>query len=173
MNREYVQRITVSLPQDVYEELNSIVDQSGFVNRSQLVSEMLRQEILVRKQENDAHVMAGTITYFYDEGFPHLHSRLVAIQRKYVSEVISSLSVLLENEYRMEVLVVQGPVRTLKAVLNEITGCRGVETVRLSLSRTVLPPIHAPQNKSNQQNTEQETVPEGATSYQRTGGTKP
>ncbi len=142
MNKEYVQRITVSLPQDIFDELNTIVAESGFVNRSQLVSEMLRQEILVRKQKSEEEVMAGTMAYFYDEGFPHLHSKLVAIQRKYVDEVISSLSVLLERDYRMEVLVVQGPVKKLKAVLNEITGCRGVETARLSLSKTILPPIH-------------------------------
>ena len=142
MSKEYVQRITVSLPQDIYEELNTIVTDNGYINRSQLVSEMLRQEILVRKQKDENEVMAGTIAYFYDEGFPHLQAKLVAIQRKYIDEVISSLSVLLERNSRMEVLVVQGPVGRLKAVLNEITGCRGVETARLSLSRTILPPIH-------------------------------
>ncbi len=142
MAKEYVQRITVSLPQDIYEELNTIVGENGYVNRSQLVSEMLRQEILIRKQKDENEIMAGTIAYFYDEGFPHLHSKLVSIQRKYIDEVISSLSVLLEENSRMEVLVVQGPVGRLKAVLNEITGCRGVETARLALSRTILPPIH-------------------------------
>ena len=48
----------------------------------------------------------------------------------------------LEDDKRMEVLVVQGPARRLNELVAALVRIRGVETGALSLTNAVLPPIH-------------------------------
>ncbi len=55
--------------------------------------------------------MAGTITIVYDESKGNLLQRLAELERRFLDEVISSLHVQLENDHRIEVLLVQGPAR--------------------------------------------------------------
>ncbi|BDV41137.1 CopG family transcriptional regulator [Geotalea uraniireducens] len=139
-----VKRICISLPESLSEELDRIMAESSFQNRSNAVAEMLRDALITRREKhNDREVMAGSITIFYDESRNQIQERLVEIQRAYLKEVVSSLNVMLENNYRMEVLIVQGPVYRLRALVQELIGCKGVETGKLTLTGSTLPPLHA------------------------------
>lgn len=140
--KEGVQRISISLPAALARQLDALVQQRGFRNRSQAVSEMIHQEIDRRHLRDENVIMAGTITLFYQEGKASLTHRLAAIQRSHIDEVISSQHVLLENNHTMEVLLVQGPAKKLNAIADELVSCKGVTTGGLNLSTAVLPPIY-------------------------------
>lgn len=139
-----VRRICIALPESLAEELDQITASSSFQNRSNAVTEMLRDALLSRREKlNQREVMAGSITIFYDESRNQIQQRLAEIQRAYLKEVVSSLNVMLENNSRMEVLIVQGPVYRLQALAQELVACKGVETGKLTLTGTTLPPLHA------------------------------
>lgn len=136
------QRVSLSLPGDVYDGLETLVRERGYENRSLAVTEILRREIVHERRSNPNSVMAGTICLFYDEGRPGLRERVSQILRNYLKEVVASLGVMLEKDQRMEVLVVQGPVHTLDELIADLNSCRGLETGRLSLTNAILPPLH-------------------------------
>jgi CopG family nickel-responsive transcriptional regulator len=135
-------RTSISLPLQLYKQLDALVEARGFRNRSQALREMIHQQLARFSRENGDDIMAGTITLFYDESKANLSTRLSAIQRKHIDEVISSQHVQLENNHTMEVLVVQGPARKLQIIADELVSCKGVTTGGLNLSNIVLPPIH-------------------------------
>lgn len=137
-----VKRITVSLLPEVYDALDRLIDQRGFQSRSQAVAEMIQQSALEHRRELGDEVMAGTITLFYDESRPGLLQTLSDIQRSHIDEVISSQHILLENEHTMEVLLVQGPAKRLKAISDELITAKGVKSGRLTIFSMILPPIH-------------------------------
>lgn len=139
-----VVRVSLSLPSEVYEGLDQLVQTRGYENRSQAVGEILRKELVVHRKNLPDSVMAGTISVFYDEGKPGIQTKVAAILRSHVKEVVSSLSVMLEDQRRMEVLVVQGPVQVLDSLVRDLNACRGLETGQLVLSSAVLPPLYAP-----------------------------
>lgn len=87
--------------------------------------------------------MAGTVTLLYDHQKPGLMQQLSNIQHVHVNEVISSFRVLLENHHTMDVILIQGPAKTLRSITNKFLACKGVLGGRLNLTRTVMPPIHA------------------------------
>jgi len=137
-----VQRISLSLPADVAEALDFVMEARGAQNRSQVVASILREELIGLRRSNPDEVMAGTITLFYEEGQSGLPGRLAALQRVHVKEVVSSLSVLLEKSMRMDVLVVQGPMQVLDTLVLALTTLKGVRTGKLTLTNAVLPPLY-------------------------------
>ena len=148
-SRVPAQRVSLSLPGDVYDGLEVLVRERGYENRSLAVSEILRRELIHERRNNPHSVMAGTICLFYDEARLGLRERVSQILRNYLKEVVASLSVMLERDQRMEVLVVQGPVQTLDEMIADLNSCRGLETGRLSLTNAILPPLHSSEEPEN------------------------
>lgn len=139
--KDRVCRISVSLPEDTYEQLESLVVSRGFESRSQAIAEMVNQSALDEAEELGDEVMAGTITIFYHEAKGTLLRDLAAIEREHIDEVISSQHVLLEDDHVMEVVIVQGSARKLKKICNRFRACKGVRAGRLSLSSMIMPPL--------------------------------
>jgi CopG family nickel-responsive transcriptional regulator len=121
----------------------------GYRNRSQAMAQMIRNTLLDHYEQSGNRIMAGTITLIYDEAQADLKTRLTAIQRHHIDSVISCLNVLLEKDYSLEVLLVQGPVDTLNKIVKEIRACKGVENCKLVLSSALMPPIHRKTGANN------------------------
>lgn len=140
---EKVHRISISLPESLTRQLDRMVVEGGYKNRSQAIAQMIRTTLLDHYEQKGEQVMAGALTLVYNEAQPNLKAKLLRIQRKYIDSVISSLNVLLEDDFSLEILQVQGPVNTLNTILKEIRACKGVESCKLVLSSALIPPIHA------------------------------
>lgn len=135
------QRITISLPDPVFQQFEELMVERGFQNRSQAIAEVLSQHIADYYSLKGNRMMAGTITLFYDHKRPGLKQQIADIQHESIREVISSLHVLLENSNTMEVILVQGAAKRLRQIANKLLACKGVLAGRLNLSRTLMPPI--------------------------------
>ena len=137
-----VKRISISLPQDAFRDLNNLVKARGFENRSQAIAEMINSSCIEHYKQRGTTIMAGTITLFYDESRPGLLEQLAAIERENIDEVISSQHILLEENHTMEVILVQGPARRLKFISDKLITCKGVKSGRLVIMSMLMPPIH-------------------------------
>ncbi|HEY5895350.1 MAG TPA: nickel-responsive transcriptional regulator NikR [Chthoniobacterales bacterium] len=135
-------RISISLPVTLFDELDSMVATRGYASRSEAISKMISEQLVQHKQELGKAIMAGTITLVYDHFKPGLTFRLLKIQHKWLKEVISSQRVQLENHHSLEVLLVQGPGYRLKQIASELISCKGVQHGYLTVTSTILPPIH-------------------------------
>ncbi|MGJ8637768.1 MAG: CopG family ribbon-helix-helix protein [Opitutaceae bacterium] len=136
------QRISVSLPSHLAKALDEMVDSRGFQNRSQAVAEMIETSLIDHQQQDEATIMAGTVTLFYDSAKPGLLQKLATIEREHLEECISSQHVLLEGHYIMEVLLVQGPVQRLRDLTNCMLACKGVSSGGLTLTSKLIPQLH-------------------------------
>ena len=137
-----VSRISISLPEDLLEDLDQMVQARGFSSRSHAVSTILHRSMVEDRHETGDHVMAGTITLFYDHLANGLQDRLAALQRRHIAEVISSLHVHLMQNQTLEVILVQGPARKLQAIADTMITERGVLSGRLELAAALIPQIH-------------------------------
>lgn len=140
--KEAVSRISVSLPEVLLYEFDTMVSQRGFESRSQAVADMIRNSLGEFRQKHGKEIMAGTITLVYDHSRPGLQKQLADLQYRYVDEVISSLHVNLQCAHIMEVILVQGPASLLQTIADELTTCRGVISGKLQLTSAILPPVH-------------------------------
>jgi CopG family nickel-responsive transcriptional regulator len=146
--RQPVQRISISLPDSVYRELDEMIEERGIESRSKLITELINQAVIEHQEDKGEQIMAGTITLLYDEAKGPLLQKLAEIEREHIDEVISSLHVQLEKSHRMEVILVQGPAGKLKRITDRLVGCKGVRTGKLTLSSIIIPPLHPLPSKS-------------------------
>jgi CopG family nickel-responsive transcriptional regulator len=137
-----VSRISISLPEKLLSDLDRMVQQRGFESRSQAVNEMLHKFLLEHKNDVGDDVMVGIIALFYNNAVPGLQKQLADLQVRYIDEVISSLHVHLMNNKTMEVVLVQGPARTLQMITDEMTSRRGVISGRIHLVAALIPQLH-------------------------------
>jgi CopG family nickel-responsive transcriptional regulator len=146
-NNDGLRRITVSMPEETFQAFERMVAERGFDSRSQAVAEMIHQHSALHLGKIGKEVMAGTLTLVYDESKSALLRDLSRIFRQHVAEVISSQHVLLEDEHVLEVILMQGPAKTLREITNKLATCKGVKTAHLTLTPHLIPPIHAKANQ--------------------------
>jgi len=137
-----VVRFSVSLPPEVAADLDGMVENRGLPSRSAAVAEMVRAQLVRHRIALGSSTLAGTITLVYRSSGGGVRSRIAGIQRKYLKETITSQHAFLENDYSLEVLLVQGPADSLRDLCNELTKCRGVEQADLTFTSALLPQLH-------------------------------
>ena len=137
-----VSRISISLPEKLLRDLDRMVKARGFDSRSRAINEMLHNTLLEHKNDLGDDVMVGIVALFYDNSVPGLQKQLADLQVRYIDEVISSLHVHLMNNQTMEVVLVQGPARTLQIITDEMTSRRGVISGRMHLVAALIPQVH-------------------------------
>jgi CopG family transcriptional regulator, nickel-responsive regulator len=144
---EPVARISVSLPGEVCRGLDRLVVARGFENRSQAVASIINERLIEQHRESAEGIMAGTITLFYNETRNNVTGELATLKRQFLDEVIGSLQVQLENNHVMEVIVVQGPVKSLERFTDQLVVRKGVKVGKLTLTSSIMPPVHPLERK--------------------------
>jgi CopG family nickel-responsive transcriptional regulator len=119
-----------------------MVGERGFISRSQAIADMLHQFLIEHKRERGDDIMVGTVTLVYDNSVPGLQRQLADLQARHIDEVISSLHVHLVRNQTMEVILVQGPVKTLQGIADEMISRRGVITGKMHLVAALMPQVH-------------------------------
>lgn len=140
--RALVSRISISLAEDLLQDLDLMVGSRGFASRSQAVSSILHRALTDHRQTVGDRVMVGTVTLFYNHLATGVQQKLADLQRRYIDEVISSLHVHLEQNQTLEVLLVQGPARKLQRIADEMIAMKGVISGHLQLAAALIPPVH-------------------------------
>lgn len=137
-------RLSMSLPAELSRKLDMMVEERELPSRSQLIAELIRHalakhESLTRPDE----MLAGTITLVYRGDRGRVRHQLAQTQADYLTEVISSQHVFLEQDQSLEVLLVQGPAVRLKELCDALRRVRGVHQLELVTTTALLPPLHA------------------------------
>jgi CopG family nickel-responsive transcriptional regulator len=108
MDKDRIARFGVSLSRSLLKELDRMVKQKGYRNRSLAIGDMVRDHLVEHQQEMTDSEVAGTITLVYDHHRPHVQKTLTDLQHHRVDTIISSLHVHLDHDNCLEVLVVRG-----------------------------------------------------------------
>jgi CopG family nickel-responsive transcriptional regulator len=141
-NGRQVSRISISLPEELLSDLDRMVNKRGFETRSQAVNDMLHRSLVEHKHKLGDDVMVGIVTLFYNNSVSGLQKQLADLQFQYIDEVISSLHVHLMHNQTMEVILVQGPARSLQMIADEMTSRRGVISGKMYLVASLIPQLH-------------------------------
>ncbi|MES2492592.1 MAG: CopG family ribbon-helix-helix protein [Pseudomonadota bacterium] len=135
-------RLSVSLPADLFAELDAMVAERDVPNRSQMIAELIRQELAQHSaRERPETVLAGTVTLIYRAESGRVRHALAQVQLGYIAEIISSQHIFLEDDQSLEVLLVQGAAQRLHALSDALRKVRGVQQTKLVTTTALLPPL--------------------------------
>ncbi len=86
-----VSRFSVSLPGRLLEDLDAMVREKGYANRSLAIADMVRDGLVEHRQNFDDREIAGTTTLVYDHHRSQVQAVLTDLQHDHHHDVISTI----------------------------------------------------------------------------------
>jgi CopG family nickel-responsive transcriptional regulator len=136
MKDELAVRFTVSIPPQLMAQLDQMLAEKGYANRSQAVADMIRNDLVDHRQKSGNEEIAGTITLVYDHHKQNVQAVLTDIQHDHHEVIISTMHVHLDHHNCLEVLVVKGKAGVIKAIADELIAAKGVKHGKLTVTTT-------------------------------------
>jgi CopG family nickel-responsive transcriptional regulator len=127
-----MQRVTVTLDDDLMAELDSIIAARGYQNRSEAIRDLARAGIREAAQEAGSNKeCVAALIYTYDHGARDLSKRLVQNFHGHHEMSLATLHVHLDHDNCMEVTVLKGSGKEVQHFADHIIAERGVRHGRL------------------------------------------
>ncbi len=131
-----VTRLSLSLPSGLLPQLDSMVHDKGYHNRSLAMADMIRDRLVEHRQQVGTGEIAGTITLVYDHHKSHVQATLTDIQHDHHQVILSSTHVHLDHHNCLEVLIVRGQANLIKQIADELVAAKGVKHGKLTVTTT-------------------------------------
>jgi CopG family nickel-responsive transcriptional regulator len=126
-------RIGVSLPSNLLNSFDQILHTRGYSSRSEGIRDAIRSYIRYYKWMADITGMRqGVITLVYDHHQRGLIASITDIQHDFMDLIQASLHSHVSHNRCVEVLLVKGDAKDVKAVAERLMAQKGVETVKLT-----------------------------------------
>ena len=133
-------RISITVPENTVEALDQKIVEEHYESRSQAIVDMINHH-LIDQHSSDNSVMVGTLTLLYQRRTANIRIQIGDLQHQYLEQVISSLSVQLDAEKILEVMLPQGKSNDLKQISQQFIALKGVIKGHLELMDAVMPPL--------------------------------
>lgn len=129
-------RFGISIDHNLLESFDRLIEQKGYMNRSEAIRDLLRSALVEEKWQAGDEETVGTVTLVYNHHVRDLSDKLTEQQHSHHNEIISALHVHLDAHNCLEVLVVRGKAREVKKIADELIGVKGVKHGKLVMTTT-------------------------------------
>lgn len=120
-----MQRVTVTLPESLCQELDQFVQDRRYDNRSEAMRDLLRMGLRGPEDNTQGEAM-GVLSYVYDHHTRDLARRLMHHHHDHHALSVTTSHVHLDHDTCLETAILRGPVAALRAYADGVLGQRGV-----------------------------------------------
>jgi len=126
-------RIGVSLPDNLLNRFDSIIEGRGYSSRSEGIRDSIRNYINQYEWMSDIRGRrVGTITVIYDHTKRGLSNAITDIQHDYSDLIKSSTHIHLDHDNCLEVVIFDGEGELVKEMDERLMALKGVKYVKLN-----------------------------------------
>lgn len=130
-----LERLSFSIEKPLANQLDKLVKQSGYANRSEFIRDLIRSQLVKQEWDRDQEVV-GAITLVFDHHARGLTEKLVELQHHHHTAILASTHVHLDRHLCAEVLLVKGKADRVKHIADMMRRPKGVLHSELSMSST-------------------------------------
>lgn len=129
-----MQRVTVTLDDDLMEDLDRLIEYRGYQNRSEAIRDLARAGLkdMTLQSESDQRCV-GALVYVYDHSARELSKRLTRHSHEHHHLTVSTLHVHLDHDSCLEVAVLKGNASELQDFSAQVSTERSVRYGQLVL----------------------------------------
>ncbi|MEX2690004.1 MAG: nickel-responsive transcriptional regulator NikR [Candidatus Njordarchaeum guaymaensis] len=132
--RRNVTRISMSLPEDLLLEFDSIIKDFGFTDRSKAIQIAMKNFISELKAKGkEEEFFSGAIVILYDHHTKGLEEILTDLEHEFLNIINSKLHIHLDRDHCMEVIIVRGKYKNIRNLAKKLTTQRGIREVKISV----------------------------------------
>lgn len=128
-----MQRITITIDDQLAHEIDSLAHARGYQNRSEAVRDLVRAGITHTRAEASSAECVATVSYVFDQGTRELPKRLVHAFQEQHDLSVATMRVSLDHDTCMEVAVLKGKTADVERFAGQLIAERGVLHGRLSV----------------------------------------
>ncbi|MBE0465091.1 MAG: nickel-responsive transcriptional regulator NikR [Halomonadaceae bacterium] len=129
-----MQRVTITLDEELLEEVDALMHARGYQNRSEAIRDLTRSGLKQVKEEAVPEALCmGALVYVYDHAARDLSKRLTRHSHDHHDLTLSTLHVHIDHDSCLEVALLKGQGRELKQFADEVTSSRSVRHGQLVL----------------------------------------
>jgi CopG family transcriptional regulator, nickel-responsive regulator len=126
-------RIGVSLPENLLKNFDGIILKRGYSSRSEGIRDAIRNYIISYEWMSDVQgERVGVITIVYSHAQKGLEGNLTEIQHEFGSIIQSSMHVHLDHDNCLEVVVLKGEGQDVKRAAERMMALMGVKHVKFT-----------------------------------------
>jgi len=129
-----LERISVSLDQELVAQFEEFLQRRGYRNRSEAIRDLIRDKLEAERiaESSDGHCI-GTLSYVFNHHERELARRLTNAHHHHHHVAVSTLHVHLDHDNCLEAVVVNGPTAQVREFADGIISQAGVRHGHLSL----------------------------------------
>jgi len=131
-----VARIGISLDEALLAAFDALSRKRGYANRSEAVRDLIRSELVRTEWEDGNRATVGALCIIYEHDRHELEHHLTHVQHQKRSMVVSTLHVHLDAHNCMEVIILRGGARRIRAFSDRIIAMKGVKHGDLVMGTT-------------------------------------
>ena len=125
-------RFSVAMPEELLIQFDQLVAHRGLAkNRSEVIRDLVREALVEEECALPGREVMGTLTIVYNHHSNDLQHKLHHIQHDFLSNIVSSMHVHLDEHNCMEVIVLRGESSLVNDISNMILGTKGVKNGKL------------------------------------------
>jgi len=129
-----VQRITISLDDQLAERFDARVRDKGYENRSEAVRDLLRQTLEESDYDTGAsRYCVAVLSYVYNHHERELASRLAHLHHEHHDLSLSTMHVHLDHEQCVETVIIRGPTRQAVSFAESVIAQSGVRHGKINV----------------------------------------
>jgi CopG family nickel-responsive transcriptional regulator len=140
-----MQRVTITLDDELMADLDRFIVQRGYQNRSEAIRDLTRSGLSQARAENTASSeCVAALVYVYDHHVRELAKQITAMKHDHHDLSVATMHVHLDHANCMEIAVLRGHTADVQHLAEHVIAERGVRHGRLVLIPAHLPrPPHA------------------------------
>ena len=128
-----VTRFGVSLEEDLLNDLDHIVTEQRFPNRSRALRYLINQYKVDTGVEENTQV-TGAIVLVYDHRISRLHTEIAGLMHEYNCMVLSSQHIHIDAQNCIETIAVRGSYQKIDKLGNKLLAIKGIRHGKLVVS---------------------------------------
>ncbi|MDP3041259.1 MAG: nickel-responsive transcriptional regulator NikR [Candidatus Omnitrophota bacterium] len=128
-------RFGISLPKDLIDKFDKLIEKKNYTNRSKAFGDLIRQE-LIKREWREGKEVAGSITLIYDHHKRELLNKITDVQHGFQKVIISTQHIHLDHNNCLEIIAVKGNPPDVQKLTNTLKAIKGVKHGTLSMSTT-------------------------------------
>lgn len=133
-------RVPVTVPEVTLLVLDQKSVDQHYESHSQVSVDMIDKDLIAEQDSSNA-VMVGTLTLLYSLEQSSLRNQLFDLKQQFLTQVIHSLPIHLDEQKILQVRLVQGVSSELRQLSAQFIAFKGVIKGHLELMDAMMPPI--------------------------------
>lgn len=131
-----LERLGVSMDRGLLSRFDGLIARRGYASRSEAIRDLIRRELVKEEWSEPGQEVVGTVTLVYEHHAHDLADRLSELQHKHHHAIVCSTHVHMDPQNCLEVVIVRGPSKKVRAIADALVSTRGVKHGQLTASTT-------------------------------------